>query len=573
VAAAVVAIGAQGLAAPGVRAPDPIALADRVSPLSWLGMFFAWDAPRLPLVDGRLVPWLVAGALTLALAVGPTASDRARMGARYVLLAGLCVVAVVLGWGTFSVWSRLGVGWPHAVLVAYVCGAIVLWLVMRWIDAYGVGQGALVLLLAQTVVGGAGDLASARISSEPVFSVLDVVLVGLPSIALCGALAFRAPAAWPVRIAGGLALTSPLDALGLQVAGFALLSPTLLAAVPGLPEWLHVPLRLSASAAGFVLVWGALGRAPLVRARAHGWLALAVSVLAAELAWPVLAASWLGPVPGSEPTGRARVALGSTDVVLVAHGGNANRDAAVVASRLERLALHADVLDTASRRVHLAIDYAPDLRAVLDVVTARGALALRPVARDQAPLDGLSALASRPLSGVTVRRAGAHFLVSADARDALEELARAFTPPVGTELRFQCEPPRAAGQALSCTAMLVEAALLGSGDVLSARSSSSIDDAGVILELTVRGAARVRGLAASGAARRLAVLLDDDVIAILVAEHAAAAGTTLPVTLGSPREDPDVVRRADALAATLSTAPLSGRWTVQSLRTSVGDPL
>lgn len=467
-------------------------------------MFVDWSAPRLPLVDGRLVAWLAFGLVGATLALGSTATDRGRVVARYSLLAGLVVVAVVLGWDTFSVWSRLGVGWPYAVLVVYAAGAAVLWLVARWIDEYGAGQGALVLLLAQTVLAGAGDLASSRISTEPVSSVLDVVVVGLPSIVLCAALAFRAPAAWPVKVAGGLTLTSPLDALGLQVVALALLSPAALAAIPALPAWLVVPLRLSVGIAGFAIVWSALGRATLARRRSIGWLALAIGLLAAEIAWPVLAASRLAPVARSVPVGRLDVALGSTDVILSARGGDAAADSAIVASRLERLGLHAEVTDASNGRMHLVVDYAPDLRSVLDVVASRGALALRPAAASE-------------------------------------------TPPAA-------------------------ARRLGAGDVLSARSSSSIDEAGVVIELTSGAAARIRELVGSGTDGSLVLLVDDRPVATSPAQAARATGTALRVNLGSPRRDPDVVRRADALAATLSTAALSKRWTVQTFRMNVRDP-
>jgi preprotein translocase subunit SecD len=216
-------------------------------------------------------------------------------------------------------------------------------------------------------------------------------------------------------------------------------------------------------------------------------------------------------------------------------------------------------------RIVLHLDRASDPGAAIAAVLPPRTLAMHLVAEDQGPLTGDEAAAP---PGVSVRRGFGDqppVFAAPDERSLAPVIARADGLE-GRVAAIECQEGEYAEDP-PCAAYLLEApAGITNADVETALVSEDFANGfpTVRVELTSAGATRFAHLTGRGVRRKLAIVLDGEIVSAPVIQERIAGGVA-QISLGEGSYQAQL-EEAHGMAASLSTEPLSSTWVLAEER-------
>lgn len=446
-------------------------------------------------------------------------------------------------------------GWGFRLTVVLTCvagGALLYWLADR-VEATRAATGALALaLLAALIhlVPEAGAVAT-RLALGELAPLGALVVLALPVALLVAAalLAVRAPARWPVRLAGGVELRSGLDVLAAPCA-VAVMTDGLAGPSP-LASLLRAGLLLGAAAGVVLLLWArAKERAP----RRMLWpLALALPSFALALVPLGLAVASSGVLsqalePGPlEGEARFRLTLAAVDRFR-------DGEADSMVRRLNLLGARASLVSADPRTITIAVERASDPQSVADALRPH-TLALHLVlALPEVPLpEGV-----RPPAGTP------------QAAEGPCEALRGLAPSLGCTTAL--EPVRADGWGEAapgeCRLYCLEPTPVITGtDVAEARVAHDPYSNRPIVSASLTPAAAQRFARVTGESidRQLAIVLDGEVVSAPVIQSAIPGGQ-IQITLGSLASHQELMDEAALVASALGAGDaITSEWTLEAI--------
>lgn len=520
---------------------------------------FDVTAPAFPIL-GFNVGALVLVRLALAL-LGKTESGVGRALALAIYLVTTAVQTLSLALWAESAGYEMPVdlvvepGWRFrliAVLTTVAGGALLYWLADR-VDATRAATGALALallasLLALVTEAGAAATAFAIGESAPIATLL-VLALPIAMLALGILLALRAPARWPVRVAGALELRSGLDVLAAPAAVAVMSGGLAGASTPG--QLVRACLVIGAAVGVGVLL---SARSPERAPRRLLW-PLAVALASFPLALVPLASvltstGALSFAPGPlEGDARFRLTLAAVDRFR-------DGEADAMVRRLTLLGARASLVSADPQRITLDVERASDPQSVTD--------ALRP--------HTLALHLVRELPGVPLPegvRPPAHPLYAAEGPC---EALRDFAPSLGCRAAF--EPVREGGWGEAapgeCRLYCLEPTPVITGaDVAEARASldSYSNQPIVSASLTPDAAARFARFTGENVQRQLAIVLDGEVVSAPIIQSAIPGGQ-IQITLGGIGAYDDMMDEARLVAAALGAGDeITSEWSLEAVTT------
>lgn len=519
-------------------------------------VFLAVRSIPMPGVDG---PYTIVAASGILLLVVIRAGAALLAHARARQLACAVYLALSAGRG-FLLATSLTAGLRVHLLIAVtaMAAASVEWALADWISKRGIGRGPLVLFAVVALLDTGLELSrfGAAAGRDGIDSTLSLIQLasGIPAALVLFALSRRGAIEWPMPVRGGWVLTSPIDLLILPyLAGRVAASVVPAMIIPWLPQ-LETIVAL-ASAAG-ITVW-LIGRP--ARGIRPGYFAAAVLAPLLSIV-PVAAAiaadrdatllRFLGRGRGFEGTSRF-------DVLLSAEGGDGVRDAPILVQRLDALGVKAKIAEAALGRVRLRLTGSEDVGRALPLVLMRGKLAIAPIAVDQGVLEpNAETRAKYPALSVEQDADGtSHYL--AQSKSELDGLLATIPKDSRAAIERQLG---------GYVPYLLEEPVLTDRDVNKAHVAT-VPEMGrpyIQVQLTRAAAKRFSELTARMANRKLAIVLDGEILSAPVVQSRIEGGR-VHVTLNGEGTIDEQHADARATAAALESRAMSREWSLASI--------
>ncbi len=458
-------------------------------------------------------------------------------------------------------------GWAFraGLMALFALSGAAVWALATVITRANVAHGPMALVCAELTLSLAASLyADGRAASRD-HAALDfagtVVGTIVPTMALLVALWRWSPRSWPQRFFRGVQALSPLDLLPLPL--YAASRVSLLAERAGHAHaFVALALQLAAglAVAGLIARW-LRQRSPYAPSRASlaAAIALPLACIAAVAAGMV---SHGGRIP-SHVVASFDPSPAWTTVSLRGDEATASIDAPRLVERLRALHHRAEVAEANGGRISLRVAVVDgDARAVVASLLPRGDFAIYRASDDQEPLMPSN---GPTIEGLAIRVIGRPYatVYAGPTEESLAPVVRRSESAPGAVTRIHCSGSSRHPESRCFALRLEPTPAVTNRHIASAEALTQEDDGSpyVRVVFTPEGARAFEALTRASVRHLVAIVLDERI-------HSAPevlepiTGGAASVSFYDDRPMAERVAAARAIAASLSTEPLAGRWSL-----------